>query len=99
MLQFYCRPQAFHVPVGQLTIVTAANLPPATEGQFYTASLSAIGGVPPYVWALLAVTGPDLWSISTVNSVGIINGTPGLSNRITNTGALRITNSGALRVT
>ena len=77
--------QSFTTPavvVPPLTLVTTA-LPAGTVGTPYSASLSAIGGTPPYTWR---VTGGALPSGLRLNkSTGVISGTPrvGGSRQIT----------------
>lgn len=59
-------------PVSSLTI-TGATLPRGIVGVFYTATLSASGGTGNYTWE---VTEGDLPAGLTLNSNGIISGTP-----------------------
>lgn len=100
MLQFYCRPMAFALPVGQLTITTPALLPPAQFGLPYSQFVDAVGGVPPYTWSLLAVTGPDNWTVTNPGGDrGLISGNVGLALRSINGSALRSINGNALRAT
>lgn len=56
--------------------ITTANLPGATAGTAYSASLAATGGQPPYTWSLLS-TVPNTGSWLSVSSGGLLSGTPG----------------------
>ncbi|GAW93281.1 Ig family protein, partial [Calderihabitans maritimus] len=53
--------------------ITTAELPPAAEGQAYSAQLAAAGGVGSYTWSLVDGSLPDGLSLS---SSGQISGTP-----------------------
>jgi len=48
------QPAVFTLPIaaasGALTIITASPLPPAATGTFYSQTLTATGGKPPYTW-------------------------------------------------
>src|SRR5207244_12143657 len=57
---------------GSLTITTGANLPPATAGAPYTATLTATGGTPPYTWSASGILPAGF----TLGSTGILTGTP-----------------------
>jgi len=50
--------------------VSTATIPPTIVGATYNATLSAVGGSPPYTWEGSGVPG---W---TVNSAGLLSGTP-----------------------
>lgn len=56
-----------------LTVVPPATLPSGSVGTYYSQSLYASGGTPPYSWTLLSGTLPPGLSIS---STGVITGTP-----------------------
>jgi hypothetical protein len=56
-----------------LAISTSSTLPSGTVGVAYTTSLTAVGGVPPYTWAVLASTLPPGLALS---AAGVISGTP-----------------------
>jgi hypothetical protein len=63
--------------VTALTITSPQILPPATDGQAYTTTLKAIGGTPPYTWAVVAGTLPEKEkNISLNGATGVISGTP-----------------------
>lgn len=53
------------------------TLPTATLGQLYTQNISgrAVGGTPPYTFALVSYSPPT--DVYTVSSAGVINGAPG----------------------
>ena len=53
--------------------VTTSSLLPGTQGVFYTKTLAATGGVPPYSWS---VTAGSLPAGLTLSGTGIIAGTP-----------------------
>jgi large repetitive protein len=61
-----------------LTMNSPVNLPNATVGQAYSASLQTVtglsGGVPPYTWALTSGSLPQGLALSP--SSGIVSGTP-----------------------
>ncbi|HYL78822.1 MAG TPA: putative Ig domain-containing protein [Bryobacteraceae bacterium] len=56
---------------GALTITSFPQLPQATVGTYYTQTLTASGGNPPYKWAE-AFTPPG----TTLSSAGVVSGTP-----------------------
>jgi hypothetical protein len=63
--------------VTPLTITSPQVLPPATDGQAYSATLKAIGGTPPYTWAVAAGTFPQNGhNIALNDATGVISGTP-----------------------
>jgi hypothetical protein len=57
-----------------LTITTASPLPDATAGSSYTRSLSAAGGVPPYVWTVKTGSLPPGLALDPASNA--IAGTP-----------------------
>jgi hypothetical protein len=57
-----------------LAIATPAPLPGGTVGQAYSTTLSAVGGKPPYVWALKAGSLPA--GLILDSSAGLISGIP-----------------------
>jgi uncharacterized protein (TIGR03437 family) len=56
-----------------LSITAVPRLPQATTGVAYSQTLTAIGGTPPYTWSVASGALP---SGLTLNSFGIIGGTP-----------------------
>jgi Putative Ig domain len=62
-------------PVGPLVISPAA-LPAAVINVPYSATLTAVGGKQPFVWALASGTLPPGLTISTSGANGVISGTP-----------------------
>lgn len=58
--------------VGPLDIMTT-SLPNAAVGEFYTTTLTATGGLPPYTWSVSSGSLPPGLSLS---SSGVISGTP-----------------------
>jgi len=69
--------------------ITTTNLPDATQGQFYSASLTVSGGVAPYIWNVAPSNNlPTGLSLSTN---GILSGTPSFSGF--STFAVQVTDS------
>jgi len=66
-----------------LTIISPATLPEGEEDSFYSYSLQAIGGKPPYTWTGSAGSG------LTLNESGLISGTINV-NTSSNTGELLV---------
>ncbi|MGA9565601.1 MAG: putative Ig domain-containing protein [Candidatus Korobacteraceae bacterium] len=62
-------------PVGPLVINPAA-LPAAVINVPYSATLTAVGGKQPFVWAMASGTLPPGLTISTSGANGVISGTP-----------------------
>jgi hypothetical protein len=56
--------------------ITTTTLPNATQNAFYTTTLAALGGVPPYTWAL-AQGSASLPLGMTLKTNGVISGTTG----------------------
>jgi hypothetical protein len=54
--------------------ITIISLPEATAGSPYTATLTATGGMPPYVWAITAGALPP--GLSLDSATGVISGVP-----------------------
>lgn len=65
-----------------VTITTPATLPLGAVGTFYSQSLSAVGGTPPYSWSLVSGALPSGLSLS---SAGQISGTPTAAGTLTST--------------
>ena len=63
----------FSSPLAVPLSITSSTLPEGWVGIAYSETLSAIGGVPPYVWSHLAGSMPSGLSIA---SEGIVYGTP-----------------------
>jgi hypothetical protein len=75
--------------VTALSISTTSPLPNAIVGNQHTETLTAIGGVPPYTWALVSDVGStNTW---TVSSAGVISGTP--ANIESDTLSIKVTDS------
>jgi hypothetical protein len=60
-----------NAPVPPLQI-TSVSPPPATVGQAYSFTFVAVGGVPPYQFAL----SPSIPGLSLDASTGVLSGTP-----------------------
>jgi len=58
--------------------ITTTSLPNGTGGALYTQYLNATGGQPPYNWSL-ALGSAGLPPVLSLNSSGLISGTPGAS--------------------
>jgi hypothetical protein len=72
-----------------LTITTTSPLLNAVEGNIYSVTMAATGGVPPYTWALVSDIGStNTW---TVSSTGVVSGTP--ANVETDTLSIKVTDS------
>jgi hypothetical protein len=68
--------QTFSLTVGlllPLTITTTSPLPSGVAGTVYSQTLTASGGVPPYIWSRTAGALP---AGLTLSSAGVISGTP-----------------------
>jgi hypothetical protein len=92
---------------GEVTIsytltVTTTSLPAATQGNAYSATLTAANGPGPYTWSLASGTLPTGLSLSTA---GVISGTPtatGSSDftvNVSDSGSPRLTASASLSIT
>ena len=64
--------------VSKLTILTT-SLPPAQTGSFYTTTLAAAGGLPPYTWAATGLPG----TLSLNPATGVISGTWSATGSVT----------------
>lgn len=53
-------------------LITSSKLPDGYEGDAYSATLTATGGMPPYVWSLRASTYPGL----SLSPAGVLSGVP-----------------------
>ncbi|MDP9113895.1 MAG: Ig domain-containing protein [Acidobacteriota bacterium] len=76
-----------------LSISTSPTLPPGAAGTFYSQTLKAAGGSPPYAWALVSGALPPGLSFS---SAGTITGTPTSSGTLSFT--LQVTDSASTTV-
>jgi hypothetical protein len=66
--------QAFSLTIGTpLSITTETPLPAATAGVYYSQTLAAAGGSPPYIWTVSSGSVPAGLSLSTA---GVLSGTP-----------------------
>lgn len=57
-------------------VITTTALPRAIEGQPYSQTLQASGGIPPYTWSVGAGSLPAGVSLS---SAGVLDGTPSVT--------------------
>jgi hypothetical protein len=74
--------------------IASGSLPSGTEGIAYSATLSAVGGNPPYTWAPMS---GQLPAGITLASTGLISGTPTLAGSSTFT--VQVTDSSSATVT
>jgi hypothetical protein len=72
--------------------ITTSSLPDATVGEPYSATLQAIGGIPPYKWKVVSGTLPAGLTLS--KSSGTISGTPS-STATTSTFQVKVKDSSA----
>jgi len=56
-------------------VITTVSLPGAKYGVAYTQTLSASGGISPYVWSLAAGSGPLPTGLA-LSAAGVLSGTP-----------------------
>ena len=56
-------------PLGGSFYINCTALPPATEGQNYTATLTATGGAPPYTWTVTQGSALPGWLSLAANGV------------------------------
>ena len=77
-----------------LVLTSPTTLPQGEEDSFYSYSLQAIGGRPPYTWSIATQPGSGL----TMNASGLISGTINVNNVVPNTGELTACN-GTINVT
>jgi len=69
--------QSFHLVINAALTMTAATLPDAGLGNFYSFSFAATGGVSPYAWTNQGNLPPGL----SLSNSGVVSGTPiGLGN-------------------
>ena len=66
------------IALAPLQITTTSPLPSATRDSFYTTTLTASGGQPPYTWSL-APSSPQLPAGLTLSTGGVLSGTPVVS--------------------
>jgi hypothetical protein len=78
-----------------LSITTAAALPAAVAGSPYTRSLSAVGGVAPYLWTITAGSLPPGMALDAAGAT--ISGTPSASGAFAFT--LQVTDAGGSSAT
>jgi hypothetical protein len=71
--------------------VTTVSLPAAAVGSPYSATLTAVGGVPPYTWSIPAGTLPA--GLALDPSTGVISGTPSAPGNASFT--VEVTDSGS----
>jgi hypothetical protein len=71
--------------------ITTVSLPNGTNGQSYSATLAASGGVPPYIWQ---IGGPLPAGLNVNTNTGAISGTPTSSGTITFTVLVNDSNGG-----
>jgi hypothetical protein len=73
--------QSFSLTVNPapLVIATASPLPSGLAGTAYSQTLTAAGGVPPYVWQISSGTLPPLLSLSPSGVISGVPATPGVS--------------------
>ncbi len=62
-------------PFNQTLTVETAGLPAGSTGQIYNFPIAAVGGVPPYQWALVASSGSLPTGINLLSN-GLLNGEP-----------------------
>ena len=75
-------------PPALLAIVTTSPLPSGVAGTVYSQTLTASGGVPPYIWSRTNGTLPAGLALS---STGVISGTPAMTG--TSTFGIAVTDS------
>jgi len=73
--------------------VTTVSLPAAAVGSPYSATLTAIGGVPPYTWSLSPGAGTLPAGLTLDPSTGVISGTPSAPGNASFT--VEVTDSGS----
>jgi uncharacterized repeat protein (TIGR03803 family) len=64
--------ELFTIQPPDLKITSSTFLPSALQGKYYTAALTATGGVPPYSWTTNQPLPPGL----TLSSTGVLSGVP-----------------------
>lgn len=76
--------KAFSLSIANAPLqITTATLPAGQQGSAYTAKVAAIGGTPPYTWAILSGALPSGLQLNT--STGDLTGTPAASGTFTPT--------------
>jgi hypothetical protein len=70
-------------PPPALTITTPGTLTPGTVGQSYTYTLQASFGTPPYTWSIVNGNLPGGSGNLSLNSSGVISGTPQIAGTST----------------
>ena len=92
-----------HCAFGTSPVISTTTLPNATVGAAYSATLTAVGGRPPYAWAALSFA-PNTGAAFSLSPLGIISGTPGTAEiesivaQVTDAAGLRSTALLALQV-
>jgi Putative Ig domain len=64
------------ITVAQPLVVTTTSLPAAITGKAYSSTLTATGGVAPYIWSITPGTGALPAGLTLDPSTGVITGTP-----------------------
>ncbi len=77
--------------IPQPLVIITTGLPQGKELTYYTASLSASGGTPPYIWNLIGGSIPS--GVSLDATTGFISGTPGRGTAGTFTFTINVTDS------
>lgn len=68
--------KSFSLTVEDVLTVTTASVPNAINGQPYTFTLEAAGGIAPYSWSVMSGSLPAGIALS---AAGILSGTPSVS--------------------
>jgi hypothetical protein len=68
-------PRTLTLRIAAPLVITTASLPGAKYGVAYTQTLTASGGITPYVWSLASSSGPLPIGL-TLSPAGVLSGTP-----------------------